>query len=339
MSVNIIEKDCKDVLESFDDVKTLYGKNFLITGSNGLIGHYFSVLLDMANRLYDMNIKAYLISKHPPIWKNNSFTFITKDLSKPFSLRHSIDFVIHGACYGRPKKFLENEFETIALNINATKSLLDIAKENMASFLFLSTSEIYGNPPPEEIPTKETYAGNSKTWSSRAAYVESKRMGEVLCFIYNRKFNVDARVARLALVYGPGISINDERVMGSFIKKALLDKHIQLIDAGESRRTYCYITDAIVMLLNILLKGKERVYNVGGVETISILELAQLVAKQCGATFAATSGEGIKDAPGIVCLNVSRVLKEFGLEKFTPLADGLARTIEWNIQQQKVKNE
>jgi UDP-glucuronate decarboxylase len=331
MNSVIIREDCKRLLNNFDTVRDLSNKTFLITGSNGLFGNYIVNLLSTANEIYNANIKAYCISKHAPGWKDDKFNYISQDLSKPFSFQQHVDFIIHCACYGRPQKFLENELETIALNVTATQALLDIARENKAKFLFLSTSEIYGNPPPAEIPTKETYPGNSLTSSRRAAYIESKRLGEAFCYIYNRNFGVDAKVVRIALAYGPGISIHDERAMGNFMKKAIVDKHIKLMDEGKGLRTYCYITDALNMMLKIMLQGKEVLYNVGGNETISIYEMAQMIARFCGATCEKGSGTGMKDAPDIVKLDVSKVCNEFNINKFVPFEEGLKRTVDWNL--------
>lgn len=329
--LNIIERDCLEVLQSSDQLNALDGKTFLITGSNGLIGNYLVTLLDVANKRFNTNIKAYCVSKHSPKWSNDSFTFITQDLSLPFHFEHRVDYIIHAACYARPRTFLSNELETVALNVNATQTLLEVAKQYGAKFLFLSSSEICGNPPPTEIPTKETYPGNSLTSSTRAAYVESKRLGETLCFIYNRNFGVEAKVARLGHIFGPGITIHDERVMGNFMKSAIVDKHIKLIDEGKSLRSYCYITDALNMLLKIMLNGKDVLYNVGGMETVSVYQMAQLIAQLCGATYEAGSGKGIKDAPDIVKLDVSKVCNEFKIDKFVPFKDGLKRTIDWNL--------
>jgi len=329
----MIETECSKILEALD-VSAIAGKSFLITGSNGLIGNYFATLLDVANTKFNAGVKAYCISKHPPKWVNNSFAFITQDLSQPFKFGHQVDYIIHTACYSAPRKFLDNELETIALNVNATQNLLEVARKYKARFLFLSSAAIYGNPPQSEIPTKETYPGNSLTSSMRAAYIESKKLGETLCFIYHRNFGVEAKVAKLASVYGPGISINDERVMGNFMKKALIDKHIQLLDDGRALRTYCYIADAMRILLNILLHGKEHLYNVGSIEIISILDLARLIAKKCNATYAATpSGKGFEDVPNTVHLDITKVCNEFGIAEFTSIENGLDRTIEYARRQ------
>ena len=334
MELSIIKKDCLEVLQSFDELNTLRGKTFLITGSNGLIGNYLATLLDVANKTFNTNIKAYCISKHSPNWSNDSFTFITQDLSKPLLFDHHVDYVVHAACYARPIKFLNNELDTIVLNVNATQILLEIAKRHGARFVFLSSSEVYGSPPPGEIPTKETYPGNSLTSNTRAAYRESKRLGEALCFIYHRNFSVEAKVARLGPIYGPGISIHDERVMGNFMKKAIVDKHIKLMDGGKGLRTYCYVTDALNMLLKIMINGKDVLYNVGGNETVSIYEIAQMIAHSCGATCEAGSGTGMKDAPDVVKLDVSKACNEFKINKFVPFKEGLKRTIDWNLNKE-----
>jgi dTDP-glucose 4,6-dehydratase/UDP-glucuronate decarboxylase len=331
----IIREDCKKLLNNFDGLRDLHNKTVLITGSNGLIGNYFVNLLSIANEFNNANIKAYCISKHDPVWKDSNFKYISRDLAQRFSFRHNVDYIFHCACYGRPQKFLQNELETIALNVDATKTLLNIARENNAKFLFLSTSEIYGNPSPEQIPTSETYPGNSLTSSGRAAYVESKRLGESLCYIYQRNYGVDVKIARIALVYGPGLTINDERVMGNFMKKAIINKHITLIDEGKGLRTYCYIADALNMMLKMILQGKEVLYNVGGVETVSIFEMAEMIACHCGATCKASSGKGMKDAPDMVKLDVSKICSEFGIVKFTPFQEGLLRTIDWNLLREK----
>ncbi len=333
MNSTLIREDCRNLLTNFGNFEALFDKRFLVTGSNGLIGNYIVNLLSTANEYYNANIMAHCVSKNPPVWKDDRFNYITHDLSQPFSFSHPVDFVIHSACYSGPKMFLGDELKTISLNVNATKDLLDISKANNAKFLLLSTSEVYGNPPPNEIPTKESYPGNSLTSSGRASYIESKKVGEALCFIYNRKFGVDAKIARVALVYGPGLSIHDERAMGNFMKKAFIDKHIKLMDEGKDLRSYCYISDALFMMFKIMLEGKELLYNVGATETVSIYEMAQLIAEVYGATCEAGTGKMMKDAPGIVKLDVSKVCNEFKIKQFISFKDGLQRTIEWNLNQ------
>ena len=64
-------------------------------------------------------------------------------------------------------------------NVTGYRNLLEFYKnKNISSFLYFSTSEIYGDPPPNQIPTKESYRGNVSCLGPRACYDESKRLGE-----------------------------------------------------------------------------------------------------------------------------------------------------------------
>ena len=181
MYSKIIEQDCLEILQDRKLVDSIKGKRFLITGSNGLIGNYFATLLDVANREFDADITAYCYSKHKPNWTNKKFEFITGDISISFVTRFPVDYVIHGATYPRPRILLANELETIGLNVDVTWNLLNLSSAMGAKLLFLSSSEVYGQPPLEDLPTRENYTRTFPTDNIRSAYVESKRMGR--CYV------------------------------------------------------------------------------------------------------------------------------------------------------------
>ena len=139
-----------------------------------------------------------------------------------------------------------------------------------------------------------------------------------------------ATSARLAHTYGPGTRKHDKRALNSFIEKALCERKIQLLDAGIAIRTYCYIADAVEMLWQILLHGKEPVYNVGGRSTVTVADLARILGKMTNAEifFPSTRME-IAGAPEGVRLDNTRVETEFGKARYVSLEEGLKKTIEW----------
>jgi nucleoside-diphosphate-sugar epimerase len=141
---------------------------------------------------------------------------------------------------------------------------------------------------------------------------------------------VNAVSARLALAYGPGAKETDARVLNAFVERGLIERQINLMDAGKARRTYCYITDAVVMLWRLLLGGTDGIYNVGGESRTTIAELAMAVGQllDVPVSFPA-SGQRLDGAPEDVCLDMSRYETEFGRPEFLPLEEGLRRTIEW----------
>jgi len=346
----IIEQDCLEYIKKID-LTPLKDKTVLITGANGLIGTYLIYLLHLANVVMGMSINIIAISKNFPcealqnIFSNN-YEFHTLDLYKMDynDLNQKADYIIHGATYAQPGKFLRNYLDTIHLNTSTTENLLQKAKKDGAKFLFLSSSEIYGEPDEENIPTAEEYPGCCSPVNIRSIYSEAKRMGETLCFTYKSFEGVDAKVARVAMTYGPGVKLNDERVLAQFLKQALNEKKIVMLDDGSKVRTFCYIADCALMLINVLLYGTGFVYNVGSKDSISIRGLAEEICLLTGSTLATTVVEeckqypeqNIKVSPKRVELDIRKICTEFKLEQFKPFKEGLERTIQWNREISKI---
>lgn len=336
-----IEQDCLEYIEKID-LTPLRNKTVYVTGANGLIGTYLIYMLHLANTDKDMGINIVAVSKSPPgshlqdIF-NDRYTFYSADLNDPRCdcYEPKADYIIHGATYAQPKKFIQNYMDTIHLNTTVTERLLKKAKQDNATLLFLSSSEVYGNPDENHIPTKEDYPGLCSPVDIRAIYSESKRMGETLCFAYRNFENVNAKIARISMTYGPGIGLKDERVLAHFLRQALYEKKIVMLDDGRKIRTFCYIADCVLMLLYIMLYGKEFVYNVGGKDSISIRTLAEEICLITGSTLSEeiANRENLKDvkvSPEMVKLDISRILSEFDMPPFKPFREGLSRTIEWN---------
>ena len=339
----IIENDLKKIL-TYIKLNKLINKTILLTGSNGLIGSFLVQLVFYLNK-EGYNIKLLGYSKNSAKYylkyvlsensDNNIKLFASDLVYEKFKNLPKIDYIIHAATYAQPRKFLEDKLTTIALNTIVLKRLLDIARDNSASLLFLSSSEIYGQPQSNNVnPISESYNGNCSTTSTRAPYAESKRLGETICNIYKKEENVDVKIARVSAVYGHGIDTKDKRVLGEFINKALNDKVIDLLDEGKQIRTWCYISDCIIMLLYILLYGKDFIYNVAGKSDISILGLAQLIGKYTNVPVKVPKKKKgldyIKDAPIHIQIDISKIVNESKYYDFVPIEEGIKRFVEWN---------
>lgn len=341
----IIKDDCLNILKNVD-LNPLKNSSILLTGSNGLLGQYLVHVIYLANKNNKLNCKIYCASLHGPnrsikrLLTDKKIIPIQIDLSKPFTISHKINYIFHAACYAQPSKFIRDPFSTVRLNVDATERLLELAKKNKARFLFFSSGEVYGEIPKELIPVPETYNGNCPTTSVRAIYGESKRLGETICSIYRRNYNVKAYIARISHVYGPGISIKDERVLGDFIRKALVEKKIKLLDEGKAIKTFGYIADVIRMIILIILKGKDMIYNVGGIDSVSIRELAEEVGRYCHVPVIVPKKKSklkhIGNDTTFVKLDLSKFKKEFNSFSFTPFSVGIAKNIQWNKEEFKI---
>ena len=194
------------------------------------------------------------------------------------------EYVIHAAGIASPTYYRQHPIETMDANITGLRLLLDRVVEAGAreretdGFLFFSSSEIYGDPPPDQIPTPETYRGNVSCTGPRACYDESKRYGETLCVNFARQHGVPVTMARPFNNYGPGLKLTDRRVIPDLARDVLAGRDLTLLSDGSATRTFCYVTDAVSGYYKVLVNGRPgEPYNVGTEEPeISVGELADL---------------------------------------------------------------
>lgn len=218
--------------------------------------------------------------------------------------------------------FAKDKIRTIQINTESTYELFKLLNQN-GKFLFISTSEVYSGAP---HPHTEDIIGTTTPQHPRACYIEGKRCGEAICMAY-REQGYDVKIARLALAYGPGTKPHDTRVLNELIEKALTTQTINLMDKGEAIRTYLYVEDCAEMMLDILFKGSQPVYNVGGTSTTTIKDLALMIAKQTNSKVI-LGDKTLKGSPDSVKLNMIRTLYEFPRE-FVSLEEGIKRTIAY----------
>jgi UDP-glucuronate decarboxylase len=330
---DMILEDAENIIRNVD-VSEIQGKAVLVTGASGLIGGYFLASLKQASFKMARPFKLTAVMKREPLPYLREFldydgaSVVCGDLTDQEFCKSlpQADYIIHAAGYGQPGRFMENQVKTLQLNTSATFSLFEKLLPQ-GKFLFISSSEVYGGL--ARSPYRESEIGTTNTTHHRACYIEGKRCGEAIVNAYRAK-GVQAKSARLALAYGPGTRLDDRRVINSFIMKALHGR-IDLIDRGESNRTYCHVSDAVEIMWKILLAGSEPVYNVGGISRITIADLACMIGNILHVPVVFPSDpKKLEGAPDEVWLDMAKVQNEFHKTGYVSMEEGLRRTIEWN---------
>lgn len=353
----LLEKDLSYLADSLrEEFKTMEGSNLLITGGGGFLGYYLvqSVLYWNEKRAaapIDLTVVENY-KRGAPEWllglrSRKHFRIVEHDASKPLPADlPPFQWIIHAAGIASPIYYRQFPIETMDVNINGLRHLLDGARaraggrDPVRGFMFYSSSEIYGDPAPEMIPTPEDYRGNVSCTGPRACYDESKRYGETLCVNFARQHDLPITIARPFNNYGPGLKITDGRVLPDFCRNVLDGNDIVMLSTGSPTRTFCYVADAVVGYYKVLVRGRAgESYNIG-IETpeISMADLAQRVAALAkelyswdGAVVLGTSddAEYLTDNPNRRCPVITKARTELDYDPTVTVDDGLRRSLIW----------
>ena len=288
----IIEEDILKVIDSkIVNWESFQNKTVLVAGANGMLPSYMVYALLFLNKYKNYNIHVLALvrnkEKGEKVFSDFSIKdgleFLVQDVSEAISYEGKIDFIIHAASQAAPSYYGVDPVGTLKANVSGTLNLLELAKKNQVEgFLFYSSGSIYGEFKDESKKIKEDMYGYIDPLSSRICYAESKRMGENMCVCYAYQYKIPTKIVRIFHTLGPNVNLNDGRVFSDFAKNISRGENIIMKSDGSTRRTFCYVVDAVIAYFKILLDGEvAQAYNVGGDERndISMKELAELLCE------------------------------------------------------------
>ena len=327
-----------------DEAKPLAGATVLLCGGAGFLGRYFSALFAYLNAHHLSKPCQVIICDNLITGSQqgradagqNGFRFLTQDIIQPFTLDQPLDYVIQAAGIASPYYYRKYPLETLEVATLGTKQVLSLGlKSKLRGFLYFSSSEIYGDPDPEHVPTPESYRGNISCLGPRACYDESKRLGETICAVFHEAHGVPTKIVRPFNVYGPGMGEQDYRVLPNFASRIIGGRPLHVYGSGKQTRTFCYVTDALVGFVKVLLNGSPgQAYNIGTPSPeLSMLELAKMLERVVGRPLSVQRIEYPDsypaDEPQRRCPDISKAAFQLGYKPAVALEDGLGRFMRW----------
>lgn len=341
----IIEDDLNTIAKALGrEAKLLEGKTLLISGGAGFLGSYFVGVIQFLNRQFSRPCRVIIIDNYITGSKDSfvhelldeNARLIEADVVQPFVLDEPVHYVIHAAGLASPVYYKKYPLETIDIAVSGTKNLLELAREQkVMSYLGFSSSEIYGNPDPQFVPTPETYRGNVSSIGPRSCYDESKRLAETISLIYHQVHGVPVKVVRPFNIYGPGMKPNDYRVIPAFMTRAFTGTPLPVHDKGNQTRTFCYISDAMVGFFKVLLSDRNgEIYNIGadGPE-INMVTLANMVVelfeRKVQVQLVDYPDTYPADEPNRRCPDLSKIKTQLNYHPQVSLSAGLKRVLTW----------
>lgn len=317
-------------------------KSIAITGGAGFIGshlvdalikeNYSIVVIDNYSTGSPQNLSHHL--------RNKNLKLVEGDIRDVRILREArqCEVIIHLAALKIPR--YGNSLDTLMVNALGTMNVLELAKQTRARVIFASTSDCFGTN--TQLPFNEESAsvlGPSSV--PRWAYAVSKLFGEHLCFSYLREQEIETTVIRYFGGYGPR---HHKSWWGGpqavFIESLLNGQPMEIHGDGSQTRCFAYVSDMIEGTLQVLKREglAGELFNIGGNEEISILDLARKVQTLVGIEgslrarflpYEKISNHRYQD----VSRRVPDLKKAERLLGFTPrvsLEEGLKKTIAWH---------
>ena len=258
------------------------------------------------------------------------FVMLESSIEKA-SLDEHFDFILHFASIASPEEYQRHPVETIKVNALDTLKLLELARENGATFMFSSSSEVYGNP--ESFQYLKNTLEMSIPLVLNQDYQESKRLAETACMVYSDHYNVDIKIPRIFNTYGERLRPDGlyGRVIPRFIMQALTDKDITVHGNGKHTRSFCYVSDMCVGLIRVLetKEASGTVINLGNPDEITILELANIIIEMTGSASRISFTKRGEDDADRRCPNIEKARKILDWEPKVSLREGLRNTINW----------
>ena len=253
-SNRIVVEDLHRIYDALENRDRLREAQILVTGCAGFLGFYLIQFLTMqAERLGISGVIGLdnfilgepewlrqLARQHPSRLQIHKFDISKDDIaSVPGASR--ANFVIHMASIASPTFYRKYPLETIDANVWGLRRLLDFysGARDLRGFLFFSSSEIYGDPTPDAIPTPESYRGNVACLGPRACYDEAKRFGETLCEVFAKRTGTAITIARPFNNYGPGMRLDDRRLPADLAACIVGGRDIEILSDGSPTRTFC----------------------------------------------------------------------------------------------------
>ena len=309
----------------------------LITGASGLIGLKILFFLICLNNKYNFNIKITIL------YNTNLFKFVTDYLKsykyikimkinlvkEEINKKEKFDFIFHCAGYGQPVKFIKYKNETFYLNSLTIFKLKNNLKKN-GSFIYFSTSEIYSG---NNKTCYEDSNGMTMPDHVRSPYIESKRFGE--SFILNNFKNFF--VFRACLNYGPGVKINDDRVINQVIMRSILEKSISVYGGFDQYRSNLYINDSIYLMMTCISLKKYGIYNLSSTERVKLGKIFSYISSISKKKLVNKSKKITQGAPSKIIISNKKILKTTGINPKVNYKKGIKETYFWYYNLLKYK--
>ena len=271
-------------------------KNILVTGGAGFIG------TNLIKTLIKDNYYITSIDNYSTGLKENEIEgvkYINSDIELINQLESKFDLCFHLAAQSRVQPSFEDPQESIRVNVNGTMKVMEWAKKKGVKVIYAGSSSKHHDP-------------------SDSPYAMTKFLGEEICKLYKKSYNVNVEIARFYNVYGPYEPLDEKfgNVIGIWRTKVRQKKPLTIVGDGNQKRDFTHVDDITDGIIKIALSNQIHpdAWELGSGVNYSINELFKMFKDKFDIT-----SEYIDDQPG----NYRETLR---------VNDDLIRQLNWKPQ-------
>ncbi len=305
----------------------------LITGGTGLVGSAIKTLINVCHLEFD-NKYIFISSK--------DYDLTDYTATREMFAKHKPSYVVHlAACVGGLYKNMNNKVDmfekNLSINFNIVKCAHDYGVKKMVACL---STCIF--PDKTEYPIDETMLHNGPPHSSNDAYAYAKRMLEVQCRMYNENHGDNFVCIIPTNIYGPydNFNIEDGHVLPALINKCFIAKKhgndFVIRGTGAPLRQFIYSMDMAQLIVSILyndnINGESIILSVPESDEISIKDVATIIAKKFEYEHKMVFNDSFSDGQYKKTADNKKLMNIFPNFNFTPIQEGISKTIDWFIE-------
>lgn len=300
------------------------GCRVLVTGGAGFLGSF------VARQLVDEGAQVTLLDNNVSAGgeKNvrefrDRVRLLQGDITDESSVKEALqeqDVVVHTAFpVLKCDRSLANQY--IACGTVGTFNILKEALEQRALVVYASSISVYGRQLYTPIDEKHPV-------DPILIYGATKLAGEYYCRVMNREYGLPVVSLRFSDLYGPGIGRSNAPI--NFVKQAMLGLPLVVRGGGKQQRSYIFVEDAAAAVLLAIKKPEASgmVFNVGGAETTTIMDLARKAVKITDSNSEIIFEKGAVDEREYL-IDSSLAKSVLGFSPEIDLDTGLKRILAW----------
>lgn len=260
------------------------GRRVLITGGLGFIGS------NLARRLVELGANVLLVDSLIPEYGGNLFNIAgiedrvrvnIADVRDRYGMEYLVrgqDFLFNLAGQVSHLDSMQDPYTDLEINCRSQLSILEACRKYNpeVKIVYAGTRQIYGKP--HYLPVDEAHPLEPTDING-----VDKMAGEWYHLVYHRVYGLRVTSLRLTNVYGPRMRVRDARqtFIGWWIRQIVEGQELQIFGDGQQVRDFNYVDDVVEACLLAAADpvADGEIYNLGGDEPITLLDLAKLMVE------------------------------------------------------------